>query len=106
MIKFTADKVKVWKNVKEDGTYNFTYSISNKKQDGSYEYMSKRIRFMKDKEPEDSCEIMVEDAFQGFFTMNDKQYDYIMVMKYETLSGKDTVKDNEELAINDDDLPF
>lgn len=106
MIKVTADKIKVWKNTKEDGTYNFTYSISSKKQDGSYEYMSKRIRFMKDKEPNGNCEIMINNAFQSFFTMNDKQYDYLMVTDYDVLSGDDTTKNNEELVINDDDLPF
>jgi hypothetical protein len=105
MLRITADRIKIWKNQKEDGTYNFTYSISSKNQDGTYSYMSKKVRFMKDKEPEDSCEIMIKDAFQSFFTMNEKQYDYLMILDYELLSESKSVS-SEEVVIEDDDLPF
>lgn len=104
MIKITADKVKVWKNKKEDGSYYFTYSISSKKQDGTYDYMSKIIRFMKDKEPQDTCEIMIENAFQSFYVSGDKKNDYLMVLSYDVLNETNNSKDEVELT--DDDLPF
>lgn len=105
MIKLTCDRLKVWKNTKEDGTYNFTYSISSKKQDGTYDYMSKRCRFMKDKEPSDTCDIKINNAFISFFTLNDKKYDYLMILDYEKL-GKQESEIGEEVVIDDDDLPF
>ena len=105
MIKITSDKVKVWKNVKEDGSINYTYSISSKKQDGSYDYMSKKIKFMKDKEPPETCEIMINNAFQSFYIVGDKRYDYLMVLDYVILSEiKKDIED--EVKLEDDDLPF
>lgn len=104
MIKMTSDRLKVWKNTKDDKHY-FTYSISNKKQDGTYEYMSKKIRFMKDKEPKDSCEIMIKDAFQSFYVADDKRVDYLMVMDYDVISGP-TSDTTNEISVDDDDLPF
>jgi len=107
MINITSDRVKIWKNNKEDGTYNFTYSISSKKQDGSYDYMSKRARFMKDKEPNDTCEIRIDKAFQSFFELNGNKYDYLMIMEYERLGGEENKSiESEEFVLTDDDLPF
>lgn len=106
MIKLTSDKLKVWKNKKEDGTYNFSYSISSKNKDGSYEYMSKPIKFMKDKEPNDTCEIKINNAFQSFYTLNDKKYDYIMVLDYDIIETKNEDINIDETILSDDDLPF
>ena len=111
MIKLTSDKIKVWKNKKEDGGCNYTYSISTKKQDGTYDYMSKKIKFMKDKEPDDTCYIKINNSFQSFFQIEDKKVDYLMVTDYELLeyTNKDVQKENEskvEIELTDDDLPF
>lgn len=106
MIRITADKVRVWKNEKDGKTY-FTYNISNKKQDGSYENMSKICKFMKDKEPSSSCLIRIDNAFQSFYTVNDKKNDYLMIMEYITL--EDTKPENnisDEVVLTDEDLPF
>lgn len=104
MIKITADKVKIWRNEK-DGKVYFTYTISNKKQDGTYEYMSKICKFMKDKEPSSSCDIRINNAFQSFYQVGDSKNDYLMIMEYENLGGtEETISD--EIVLTDDDLPF
>ena len=106
MITITADKVKVWKNVKEDGSHNFTYSISSKDIDGNYSYMTKRIKFLKDSEPQDTCEIKINNAFQSFFEINGTKYDYLMVLNYDIITGPDKSVTSDEVVLNDDDLPF
>lgn len=107
MIKLTSDRLKVWKNVKEDGSVNFTYSISTKKQDGSYDYMSKKIKFMKDKAPSDTCEITILNSFQSFYEVNGIKYDYLMVTEYAILSDvKCESYTSDEVELSDEDLPF
>jgi len=106
MITITADKVKVWKNVKEDGSHNFTYSIANKNIDGTYSYMTKRIKFLRDQEPQDTCEIKINNAFQSFFETNGTKYDYLMVLNYDIITGPDKSITSDEVVLNDDDLPF
>lgn len=107
MITLTSDKLRVWKNKKEDGTYNFTYSISNKKMDGTYEYMTKRIEFVKGNEPSDTCDIKIRNAFQSFYSFNENKYDYIKVLDYEVLSEQSVQSISQnEIVIDDDDLPF
>ena len=105
MIKLTTDKLKVWKNVNDNGTVTWSYSISTKKQDGSYDYMKKRIKFMKDKEPSDTCEIMINNSFLSFYTLNDTKYDYLMVLDYIVLNGESSVS-SDEVKLDDEDLPF
>ncbi len=104
MIKLTTDRLKVFKNEREGKTW-FSFSISNKKQNGEYEYMSKTIKFRKDHEPSDSCDIKINDAFLTFSTSNDKQYDYLMVMDYELLNEEKSIE-KKDIEITDDDLPF
>ena len=106
MIKLTTDRLKVWKNTHENGTVSWTYSISTKKQDGTYDYMSKKIKFMKDKEPNDTCEIMINNSFLSFYTVNDTKYDYLMVLDYDILSGGNSSVSSDEVVLNDEDLPF
>ena len=107
MIRLTSDRTKVFKNTKEDGSHYFTYSISNKKQDGTYEYMSKICKFMKDKEPSDTCTIKIDDSFMSFYTSGDKKNDYLMIMKYDVLEGSTSESNiGDELVLTDDDLPF
>ena len=105
MINITSDRVKIWKNKKEDGTYNFTYSISSKKQDGTYDYMSKRVKFMKDKEPDDTCEIRIDKAFQSFFELNGLKYDYLMILEYDIITNNNNIT-TDEVTLTDEDLPF
>ena len=105
MIKLTTDRLKVWKNTNENGNVSWSYSISTKKQDGSYDYMSKRLKFMKDKEPSDSCDIMINNSFLSFYEKDGNKYDYLMVLDYDVISeNSNTTVD--EVTLTDDDLPF
>lgn len=110
MIKITSDNLKIFRNEKPnaDGSIKtyFTYSIANKKQDGSYEYMSKICRFMKDKEPKDNCKIKINNAFQSFYETNGTKNDYLMIMDYDLLDGGTTPVSSDEITLEDDDLPF
>ena len=105
MLNVSCEKIKIWKNTKEDGTYYFTFSIASRKQDGTYDYMSKRCRFMKGKEPDESCDIKINRAFLSFYTANDKKNDYLMIMDYEQLTWEEEASSNETV-LSDDDLPF
>jgi len=105
MIKLTTDRLKVWRNVNENGNVSWSYSISTKKQDGTYDYMSKRIRFMKDKEPNDSCDIMINNSFLSFYEVDGNKYDYLMVLDYDIINGNDSIT-TDEVTLTDDDLPF
>lgn len=103
MIRLTSDKLKIWKNEK-DGKVYFTFNIAHRKQDGTYEYMNKICKFMKDKEPSSTCDIKVNDAFLSFYQNGDTKTDYLMIMDYDCLSGTDNIVD--ETVLTDDDLPF
>ena len=61
---------------------------------------------MKDKEPEDTCEIRIDKAFQSFFELNGNKYDYLMIMEYERIGGESKSVESDEFVLTDDDLPF
>lgn len=106
MITLTSDRLKVWKNSKDGNTY-FTYSISNKNVNGEYEYMSKKIEFVRGQEPFDTCDIKIKNAFQSFYTTKDGKFDFMKVLDYEVLDqpGVQSISQNE-ITLSDDDLPF
>lgn len=110
MIKLTSDNTKIFKNERNnsDGSTStyYTYSISNKKQDGTYDYMSKICRFMKGKEPSESCKIKINNAFLSFYISGDTKNDYLMILDYEILEDSGNSVTSDEVVLTDDMLPF
>ena len=71
----------------------YSTSISNKKEDGTYENMSISVNFRKGVELENKTKINITDGFLSFYkTKNDEKRLKLVVMDFET---------NEDL-----DLPF
>lgn len=84
--------------------YGYTTSISNKKEDGTYENMSIQVNFRKGVEIENKTKINITDGFLSFYkTKNDEKRLKLVVMDFETdeLPFTDVVEINEDL-----DLPF
>lgn len=61
-------KTKVFKN-EYDGRVNYSTSISNKKEDGTYEKMYLSVQFKKGQETEGNIEI--KDGFLSFYKTKD-----------------------------------
>lgn len=111
MITITSDNVKVWKNemINDEGNKRvfYTYSIANKITENSYEYMSKTIKFKKDCEPGETCNIKINNAFQSFYKKGEDKVDYLMVLDYEIIGEeKHESIENYKVIIDDSDLPF
>ena len=111
MITITSDNTKVWKNevINDEGYIRvfYTYSIANKITENSYEYMSKPIKFKKDCEPGETCNIKINNAFQSFYKKGEDKVDYLMVLDYEIIDEeKHDSLENFRPEITDDDLPF
>jgi len=111
MIKITSDNIKVWKNemTNNEGETRvyYTYSIASKITDNSYEYMSKPIKFKRDCEPSETCNIKINNAFQSFYKKGEEKVDYLMVLDYEIIDEeKHEPIENYRPEITDDDLPF
>ena len=111
MITITSDNTKVWKNEitnnEGESRVYYTYSITNKITENSYEYMSKPIKFKKDCEPGETCNIKINNAFQSFYKKGEEKVDYLMVLDYEIIGEeKHDSLENFRTEITDDDLPF
>ena len=111
MITITSDNVKIWKNETIDNEgykrVYFTYSIASKITDNSYEYMSKPIKFKKDCEPSETCNIKINNAFQSFYKKGEDKVDYLMVLDYEIIDEeKHESIESYRPEITDDSLPF
>jgi hypothetical protein len=79
----------------------YSTSISNKKEDGTYENMSISVNFRKGVELENKTKINITDGFLSFYkTKNDEKRLKLVVMDYET--NEIPFKETDE----DLDLPF
>lgn len=79
----------------------YSTSISNKKEDGTYENMSISVNFRKGVELENKTKINITDGFLSFYkTKNDEKKLKLVVMDFET--NEIPFKETDE----DLDLPF
>lgn len=79
----------------------YSTSISNKKEDGTYENMSISVNFRKGVELENKTKINITDGFLSFYkTKNDEKRLKLVVMEFET--NEIPFKETDE----DLDLPF
>ena len=82
----------------------YSTSVSNKKEDGTYENMSISVNFRKGVELENKTKINITDGFLSFYkTKNDEKRLKLVVMDFETneIPFTDVIKTDEDL-----DLPF
>lgn len=81
----------------------YSTSISNKKEDGTYENMSISVNFRKGVELENKTKINITDGFLSFYkTKNDEKRLKLVVMEFDTEELPFTEVEN----ITRDDLPF
>lgn len=79
-MRINGENVMIFKN--ENGRY--TTSISNKKQDGSYENAYLQVQFRKDVELESKTKINIKDGFLTFFRTQEGNIVYkIVVLDFE-----------------------
>lgn len=83
----------------------FSTSISNKKEDGTYENMYVGVQFKKDEQPADSCNIDIKKGFLSFYLdKNSIEHIKFVVLEYEILEKEET--EAEFQVSTDDELPF
>lgn len=93
-----------------EGRMSYSTSLSNKKEDGTYDNMYVSVQFKKGNEPqigEKGTEINVNNGFISFFkTKDDTSRIKVVIMEYTTDSAND---EPQFVTISDDelkDLPF
>lgn len=99
-MRITGD-VYIWKN--ENGRY--TTSISNKKEDGSYDRVYVQVQFRKGVELENKTKINIKDAFLTFFRTQEGNIVYkIVVLDFEQEGDAKEPEVGYETSASD--LPF
>lgn len=99
-MRINGENVMIFKN--ENGRY--TTSISNKKEDGSYENAYLQVQFRKGVELENKTKINIKDAFLTFFrTQDDKTIYKIVVLDFEQ---EGDAKEPEVSYDDNSSLPF
>lgn len=99
-IRITGD-VYIWKN--ENGRYKT--SISNKKEDGTYDRVYVQVQFRKGVELENKTKINIKDAFLTFFHTQEGNTVYkIVVLDFEQEGDAKEPEVGYETSASD--LPF
>lgn len=99
-MKITGETM-IFKNDK-----GYSTSVSNKKEDGSYENMFISINFRKGVEVENKTKINITNGFLSFYKTKDGlAKPKIVVMEFETSNNTTTQATDFEIT-SDDDLPF
>ena len=88
----------IFKN--EKGMYNTT--ISNKKEDGTYENMRISVNFRKGIEIEDKTKINIKDGFLSFW----KNKDGLPQVKLVIMDFEEVNTDGFQISNDESDLPF
>ena len=88
----------IFKN--EKGMYNTT--ISNKKEDGTYENMRISVNFRKGIEIEDKTKINIKDGFLSFW----KNKDGLPQIKLVIMDFEEVNTDGFQISNDESDLPF
>ena len=97
-----TERTRIFKN--EYG--NYSTSISNRKEDGTYENMYIAVNFKKGVEVANNTVIDIKNGFLGFYkTKEGLPKLKIVVMEFEVLQEAQT-QNNNMLSTDDDDLPF
>lgn len=85
---------------------NYSTSISNRKEDGSYENMFIAVNFKKGVELENKTKINITNAFLSFYKTKDGlAKPKIVVMEFEGTNNTTTQATDFEIT-SDDELPF
>lgn len=86
------------------GRYGYSCSISNKKQDGSYENMFMQIQLPKGIEPEDKSIIEITKGFLSFYENKDgNKIPKIVALEIKQDTSKQEVQED---VYTSEDLPF
>lgn len=97
-------KMRVFKKEFE-GRTSYSTSLSNKKEDGTYENMYLTVQFKKDNQPnvgEKGLDINIKNGFVSFFKTNDGNTRLKLVITEYTSNDND----GEFLTVSDEELPF
>lgn len=102
-----SGKMKIWKNEKG----NYSTSISNKKDDGTYENAYLQVNFKKGVEVGNGQTIDVKNAFLTFYKVTDKHGEEKIIYKIVVtdFTSDDTLRYADGTPRNDfspDELPF
>ena len=99
-MRINGENVMIFKN--ENGRY--TTSISNKKEDGSYENAYLQVQFRKGVELENKTKINIKDGFLTFFRTQEGNIVYkIVVLDFEQ---EGEAKETETSYDDSNSLPF
>lgn len=83
------------------GDYGYSTTISNKKQDGTYDKMYLQLQLPKDVELENKTKINITKAFLSFYKSKEGlAKPKIVVQEYQT------TENNSDNMFNGSDLPF
>lgn len=99
---------KIFKKVFDDGNVAYSTSISNKNQDGKYNYIYIPVQFPKGTELDDKTNIEIKKGFLTFYTTKDgKNQIKLVVMDFESRANTETeIEDFESEVTSGSDLPF
>jgi hypothetical protein len=105
----TDDKgLKIWRN--DEGQYpRYSYTISRKNQDGTWDNCYQSVRFKKDVSVSNGVVIKINNAFFSFDTAKDdpkKKYPYLMVTDFSVISEPEPEISIPESAGDADVVPF
>lgn len=85
----------------------YSTTISNKKEDGTYENMFIAVNFRKGVSVDNKTKINITNGFLSFYkTKEGLPKPKIMIMDFETIGETSQVEDNPYQITSDDDLPF
>ena len=97
-----SGKTKVFKN-ERNGKDVFSTSISNKKEDGTYDNMYVNVQFPKESQPADSCDVDIKKGFLSFYRDKDNNTHLkFVVLEYSVLEQTEA----EFQVSTEDELPF
>lgn len=102
MINLTGKGVMIFKN-ENNGRVTYSTSVSNKKQDGTYDNTSVQVQFKNGIELENKSKIDITKGFLSFYRKQDNTIIFkLIVMEFE-LQGE---AKKPETSTTVDDLPF
>lgn len=101
-----TERTRIFKKVLNNNQPVYSTSISNKKEDGTYENMYVAVNFKKGTEVENNTEIDIKNGFLSFYTNKEGAKLLKLVITDFEICGKQEIQQNEYSQITDDELPF
>lgn len=87
-------------------TILYSLRLSKKDKDGNYVNGFINCRFKKDVKVDDKKKIYIKDAWLDFYLKDKETKPYIFINEFEYVEDTIEKSKEEEIVINDEDLPF